>query len=82
MKLGQAYAQADHIADAGKMVAAPVQMPDPQAEIEVRSMKTYLDLSVHEWRDTLPDGTYNIYTEQQVRKLLADHGVKVQGHGQ
>lgn len=56
--------------------AAPVQLPEPQAEIEVRSMKTYLDLSIHEWRDTLPDGTYNIYTEQQVRQLLAQHGIK------
>jgi|GEM_PF-2675792 len=56
-------------------VAAPVQLPEPQAEIEVRSMKTYLDLSIHEWRDTLSDGAYNIYTEQQVRDLLAAHGI-------
>lgn len=55
--------------------AAPVQLPEPQAEIEVRSMKTYLDLSIHEWRDTLPDGAYNIYTEHQVRELLAAHGI-------
>lgn len=61
---------ADHIPDAGQMVAAPVQLPWPQAEIEVRSMKTYLDLSIHEWRDTLPDGTYKIYTEEQVRQLF------------
>ena len=56
--------------------AAPVQLPEPQAEIEVRSMKTYLDLSIHEWRDTLPDGAYNIYTEQQLRELLAAHGIQ------
>lgn len=56
--------------------AAPVQLPEPQAEIEVRSMKTYLDLSIHEWRDTLPDGEYKIYTEHQVRQLLAAHGIK------
>lgn len=62
---------------ATKPEAAPVQLPEPQAEIEVRSMKTYLDLSIHEWRDTLPDGTYNIYTEQQVRELLAANGIKV-----
>lgn len=55
---------------------APVQMPEPQAEIEVRSMKTYLDLSIHEWRDTLSDGTYNIYTEHQVSTILAQHGIK------
>lgn len=59
----------------GETNAAPVQLPEPQAEIEVRSMKTYLDLSIHEWRDTLPDGAYNIYTEQQVRELLAAHGI-------
>ena len=58
--------------------AAPVQLPEPQAEIEVRSMKTYLDLSIHEWRDTLPDGAYNIYTEQQLRELLAAHGIQEQ----
>lgn len=55
--------------------AEPVQLPEPQAEIEVRSMKTYLDLSIHEWRDTMPDGEYKIYTEQQVRQLLAAHGI-------
>lgn len=54
----------------------PVELPEPQAEIEVRSMKTYLDLSIHEWRDMLPDGTYNIYTEQQVRALLAEQAKK------
>ena len=62
----------------GETQAAPVQLPEPQAEIEVRSMKTYLDLSIHEWRDTLPDGAYNIYTEQQVRELLAAHGIQEQ----
>lgn len=62
---------------ATKPEAAPVQLPEPQAEIEVRSMKTYLDLSIHKWRDTLPDGAYNIYTEQQVRDLLAANGIKV-----
>ena len=36
----------------------------------------HLDLSIHEWRDTLPDGTYNIYTEQQVSQLLANHGIQ------
>lgn len=60
----------------GETQAAPVQLPEPQAEIEVRSMKTYLDLSIHEWRDTLPDGAYNIYTEHQVRELLAAHGIQ------
>ncbi len=55
-----------------------MQLPEPQAEIEVRSMKTYLDLSIHEWRDTLPDGAYNIYTEQQLRELLAAHGIQEQ----
>jgi hypothetical protein len=62
--------------DGIEKAAAPVQLPEPQAEIEVRSMKTYLDLSIHEWRDTLPDGAYNIYTEQQVRQLLANHGIQ------
>ncbi|WP_260673741.1 hypothetical protein [Comamonas aquatica] len=62
----------------GETQAAPVQLPEPQAEIEVRSMKTYLDLSIHEWRDTLPDGAYNIYTEQQLRELLAAHGIQEQ----
>lgn len=62
----------------GETNAAPVQLPEPQAEIEVRSMKTYLDLSIHEWRDTLPDGTYKIYTEQQVRDLLEAHSIKEQ----
>lgn len=56
--------EADHIPGVGNMVAVPVQLPEAQAEVEVRSMKTYLDLSIHEWRDTLPDGTYNVYTDQ------------------
>ena len=66
------------VKDSLTVEAAPVQMPEAQAEVEVRSMKTYLDLSIHEWSDTLPDGCYKIYTEHQVRQLLAAQGIQEQ----
>lgn len=70
---------ADHIADAGKMVAAPVRMPEPVAFAlewtfngEERGMRLYDD-ETHCRFDAESDGgvCHPLYTEQQVRALLA-----------
>ena len=64
---------ADHIPDAGKMVAAPVQLPEPVYTMRVRGrMHDYTPaLSAFD----LADGEHKLYTEQQVRQLLAAHGI-------
>lgn len=51
--------------------AADVVLPEAQCEIDVRTHATYVGHEIYEWRDNLPDGTYKLYTEQQVRELLA-----------
>lgn len=74
-----AATQADHVADAGKMVAAPVRMPEPVAFAlewtfngEERGMRLYDD-ETHCRFDAESDGgvCHPLYTEQQVRALLA-----------
>lgn len=71
--------EADHIPDTGKMVAVPVQMPEPAAW-------RYTDARGHyRYRGARPGFAVEypllkpeaIYTEQQVRELLAAHGIKV-----
>lgn len=65
--------EADHIPDAGKMVAAPVQMPEPVAVMT--------DTTPREpgWKTMfVPDSGTRLYTEQQVRQLLANHGIQEQ----
>ena len=75
--------EADHIPDAGKMVAAPVQLPEPVAFAlewtfngEERGMRLYDD-ETHCRFDAESDGgvCHPLYTEQQVRDLLAAHGI-------
>ena len=70
--------EADHIPDAGKMVAAPVQLPEPVAFAlewtfngEERGMRLYDD-ETHCRFDAESDGgvCHPLYTEQQVRALL------------
>lgn len=63
--------EADHIPDAGKMVAAPVQLPEPVAIIT--------DTVPREpWWKTMfvPDSGTRLYTEHQVITILAQHGIK------
>ena len=67
--------EADHIPDAGKMVAVPVQLPEPVYTMRVRGR-------MHDYTPTLSafdlaDGEHALYTEQQVRQLLEAHGIEV-----
>lgn len=68
--------EADHIPDTGKMVAAPVELPEPIYTMRVRGR-------LHEYTPALQafeldDGEHNLYTEHQVRQLLAAHSIKEQ----
>ncbi|MBS7349633.1 MAG: hypothetical protein KIG95_05655 [Comamonas sp.] len=53
--------------------AAPVQLPEPWA-ISHHNRVQYSNAA---WHGETPDGT-KLYTEQQVRQLLADHGIQEQ----
>lgn len=75
--------EADHIPDAGKMVAVPVQMPEP-----VAAESRFTTFAGNRWRWCTveharafgADKGYEVrylYTEQQVRDLLAAHGIEV-----
>lgn len=68
--------EADHIPDAGKMVAAPVQLPEPVAvafrfETEENGPTETGFYPSHR----IGMGWTALYTEQQVRDLLAAHGI-------
>lgn len=83
--------KADHIPGAGQMVAAaesdkgipisqqnqtvaaPVQLPEPWA-ISHHNRVQYSNAA---WHGETPDGT-KLYTDQQVRQLLAAHGIQEQ----
>lgn len=67
----------DQLETAIKESRAPIELPEADAEIDVHSMKTYLDLSIHEWNDKYKDGVYKIYTESTILTLLAKHGIDV-----
>lgn len=75
--------QADHIADAGKMVAAPVELPEPFTTlIRKKSWSTNCyeasPLSKHrDYGRLWADERVNVYTEHQLRALLAQHGIKI-----
>lgn len=69
--LYDAWQAARAAASATTQQSLQVDLPEAQCEVEVRSHATYVDHPIYEWRDNLPDGTYKLYTEQQVRALLA-----------
>lgn len=72
---------ADHIEQPLEMVAAPVVLPEPEAEVvECRGDCPFQDGTNNEISVHLPVGT-KLYTEQQVRELLAAHGI-TQGKAQ
>ena len=55
--------------------AAPVELPEPVYTMRVRGR-------MHDYTPTLSafdlaDGEHELYTEQQVRQLLSNHGIKV-----
>lgn len=74
----------DHFAQDSKMVAAPVVLPEPVA-VQIRHIKE------ERWRtialvlyDLFAGDEYErryIYTEQQVRELLAANGITQEKHG-
>ena len=51
-------------------VAVPAGMLEPAGIVTVESHKTFLDLSVSEWRDEYPDGEYPVFTAAQVQAML------------
>lgn len=55
---------------------APVQLPEPIARIEGGSLKWHIPDSRYSLPVRYLQGTHNLYTEHQVRQLLADHGIK------
>lgn len=48
----------------------PIDLPEPDAEIEVLTRPDHREINVDGWRDALPDGVYKVHTEQSVRTLL------------
>ena len=51
----------------------PVAVPagiEPAGIVTVTSHKTFLDLSISEWRDECPDGEYPVFTAAQVQAML------------
>lgn len=61
----------DHIAQDRKMVAAQVVLPEPVAVIENGSLKWKIPIGEYSIDVELIRGLHNLYTEQQVRELLA-----------
>jgi hypothetical protein len=57
--------------------AAPVQLPEPVAKIEGGSLKWHIPDAGYSLPVRYLQGTQMLYTEQQVRQLLAAHGIKV-----
>ena len=76
--------EADHIPDAGKMVAAPAQLPEPPfwyCESKTPDAIWPIGRTTKKRESAFKDGYFNqqaLYTEQQVRELLAAHGIKEQ----
>ncbi|MFZ7310249.1 hypothetical protein [Comamonas jiangduensis] len=58
--------------------AAPVQLPEPVAKIEGDSLKWHIPDAGYSLPVRYLQGTQMLYTEQQVRELLAAHGIKEQ----
>ncbi|MDH0897971.1 Lar family restriction alleviation protein [Comamonas aquatica] len=56
--------------------AAPVQMPEPVAKIEGGSLKWHIPDAGYSLPLIYLQGTQMLYTEQQVRQLLANHGIQ------
>lgn len=73
--------EADHIPDAGKMVAAPVQLPEPPfwyCESKTPDAIWPIGRTTKKRESAFKDGYFNqqaLYTEQQVRQLLAARGI-------
>lgn len=72
--------EADHIPDAGNMVEAPVQLPEPVAYLHECGKKPSLrTLEFSKVAIQLYAKGYKslpLYTDQQVRTILAQHGIK------
>ena len=75
-------AQANHIADAGNMVS-PTVLPEPALYVSGGQLENHCD-PVDDSGRYIPArktaaGLFSaaLYTEQQVRQLLADHGIQV-----
>lgn len=64
----------DHIEQPIEMVAAPVVLPEPVAVIENGSLKWKIPTGEYSIDVELIRGLHNLYTEQQVRELLATGG--------
>ena len=56
---------------------AEVKMPEPVAKIEGGSLKWHIPNDSYSVKITLLQGTQYLYTEQQLRALLAQHGIKI-----
>lgn len=68
----------DRNSDPSCFEAAAVQLPEPVAKIEGGSLKWHIPDAGYSLPVRYLQGTQMLYTEQQVRQLLAAHGIKEQ----
>lgn len=61
---------------ATKPEAAPVQLPEPVAKVESGSLKWHIPSAGYSLPVRYLQGNHMLYTEQQVRQLLVNHGIK------
>ena len=59
-------------------VSAHVQLPEPVAKVERGGLKWHIPDSRYSLPVRYSQGTHKLYTEQQVRELLAAHGIQEQ----
>ena len=64
--------------DGVKTKVAPVQLPEPVAKVEDGGLKWHIPDSGYSLPVRYLQGTHKLYTEQQVRELLANHGIQEQ----
>lgn len=56
---------------------AELKMPEPVAKIEGGSLQWHIPNDSYSVKITLLQGVQHLYTEQQLRTLLAQHGIKI-----
>lgn len=75
------YPSAEAALAATPTTPAPMVLPEPVAVIENGSLKWKIPTGEYSIDVELIRGLYNLYTEQQVRELLAAHGITQEKQG-